>query len=260
MNLERFNHKDVNSSDFAEKFNLVKEPFIFGERESENYANKINPELVPEKHSNICIRKAAEMIPNDLRGKRAIDIGCGEGLWGRFLAKRGAMVLELDNSEQMLKITAERNKNFTNLELIKMDIKDLRNIERKFDIGISSYVLNYFSILKKIMEDLGYIIKKDGEIIIITKTLEFVDNDLKEKFKGFLLPVKTKGGSVIYAATNSFIDYKNSAKYGDFEIIDHYYQKSKDNFKNENLNNLNIIIEDHVLKYKKAIPLKLSIV
>src|SRR2546428_7091577 len=47
------------------------------------------------------------MLPGDLKGKDAIELGCGTAYVSSWLAKRGARVAGIDNSEQQL-ATAKR--------------------------------------------------------------------------------------------------------------------------------------------------------
>ena len=46
------------------------------------------------------------MLPDDLKGKEAIELGCGTAHVSSWLARRGAKVVGIDNSEAQLE-TAE---------------------------------------------------------------------------------------------------------------------------------------------------------
>src|ERR1043166_10126678 len=50
-----------------------------------------------------------EML-GDVRGRRILDLGCGEGGYARELARHGAQVVGVDGSERMIDIARRRAK------------------------------------------------------------------------------------------------------------------------------------------------------
>lgn len=58
---------------------------------------------------------------------RALDLGCGSGIWGRHLEKRGWTVTGIDYSRSALRRAQERaDSNGSNLRLVEGDVGDLR--------------------------------------------------------------------------------------------------------------------------------------
>ena len=49
-------------------------------------------------------RKILSILPNDLSGKRVLDAGCGPGQFSIELAQRGASVLGIDISSNLIEI------------------------------------------------------------------------------------------------------------------------------------------------------------
>ena len=58
------------------------------------------------------------MIPDDLEGKDAIELGCGTAYVSAWLARRGARVVGIDNSEQQL-ATARRLQKQHGLDIVE---------------------------------------------------------------------------------------------------------------------------------------------
>ena len=53
-------------------------------------------------------RKILSILPNDLSGKRVLDAGCGPGQFSIELAQRGASVLGIDISSNLIEIAKKR--------------------------------------------------------------------------------------------------------------------------------------------------------
>lgn len=59
-------------------------PLVLTRKEALCYSSRISPHINLNTHRDICLRKATAMLPLDLTGKYAVDIGCGEGRWSRL--------------------------------------------------------------------------------------------------------------------------------------------------------------------------------
>lgn len=81
----------------------------------------------------------------DVSGLNVLDIGCGSGLTSRCLAQRGARVVGVDNSEEMLaSAKAEEEKNPMGIRYELYDAADLPHIG-DFDLITPTYLLHYAS-------------------------------------------------------------------------------------------------------------------
>lgn len=82
----------------------------------------------------------AGMIPSDIAGKDAIELGCGTAYVSSWLARRGARVVGIDNSARQL-ATARRLQRQHGLAfpLLHANAEALPHRDRTFDFAISEY-------------------------------------------------------------------------------------------------------------------------
>ena len=114
---------------------------------SDNYVK--SHEKPDKKYSMV---PTALKIIGDLKGKKVIDIGCGDGFFTIEFAKNAELVYGIDNSEEQIK-KAQGNK----LKNILYQLADMNDCSYpKVDIIFSPFVLNY---LEKV-EQLESLFKK----------------------------------------------------------------------------------------------------
>ena len=81
-----------------------------------------------------------KLIPDDMTGMRAIELGCGTAYVSAWMARRGAEVVGIDNSEKQLdtarRLAAEHR---VDLELVHGNAEDLPYPNESFDYAISEY-------------------------------------------------------------------------------------------------------------------------
>lgn len=80
----------------------------------------------------------------EVKGTRALDLGCGDGLYSRLLARRGAAeVLGVDISQDMLR-AARAHAEGTELPIryVAGDVAEITALGR-FDIAVAAYLLHY---------------------------------------------------------------------------------------------------------------------
>ncbi|MBP8993579.1 MAG: class I SAM-dependent methyltransferase [Bacteroidales bacterium] len=78
-----------------------------------------------------------------LKKKLIYDAGCGSGRLAKQLAQRGAKVVAIDISDQMIK-EAQNDGCMKNIVFKKGDILKIKSFDKKFDIVICNLVLNHF--------------------------------------------------------------------------------------------------------------------
>jgi tRNA (mo5U34)-methyltransferase len=89
-------------------------------------------------------RALAPSIPQDLRGCRALDIGCNAGFYTFELARRGADVLAIDHEEHYLRQArwaAEQLGLVERIELRRMGVYELAYLPDEFDLVLFMGVL-----------------------------------------------------------------------------------------------------------------------
>ena len=80
------------------------------------------------------------LLPTDMTGLAAIELGCGTGYVSAWMVRRGARVVGIDNSEQQLR-TARRlaGEHGVDVTWIHGDAEHVPYPDRSFDVAVSEY-------------------------------------------------------------------------------------------------------------------------
>lgn len=243
---------------FCEMFGLKEQPIFYSGEESIKYSKRIDAEADLNKHKNLVLRKAASMIPDNLSGKRAIDMGCGEGRWSRLMADRGAFVVGVDFNKEILREAEKRSRNYKNIKFVEANMDKIYQLEGRFSIGVLAYVLNNFDNISSILRNIGEITDNEGEIIIISKVFKYPTRETEKRFVGYFLPIKIRNTATMYASSYTLGDYKKNIQENGFVVEEEFCVTSEDNFGNVNLKELGIEIQDIIIKMKKTASSKQS--
>lgn len=111
-------------------------------------------------------RKAFDkVIKNSLRGKKVLDLGCGDGFETiRYKEIFGAKeVVGLDASEEILKIA---KKNYPALEF-KLGLFESTGLNDSFDVILSKYAFQTSRDIQSIMEEAHRLLRPGGELIFL---------------------------------------------------------------------------------------------
>ena len=87
-----------------------------------------------------------DKLPQDLKGTRILDAGCGTGVLSRMLDERGAEVVGVDISDKLVKVAKNRSSSHRNIEYFSGDMK-----ERSF--GNFDYIIAMDSLIHYYAED-----------------------------------------------------------------------------------------------------------
>ena len=109
------------------------------------------------------------MLPADLAGKDAIELGCGTAYVSSWLARRGAKVVGIDNSEQQLE-TARRLQREHKLEfrLLHGNAESVPYPDASFDFAISEYGACLWADPKKWVAEAARLLRPGGRLHFLT--------------------------------------------------------------------------------------------
>ena len=91
-----------------------------------------------------------------------MDVGCGTGRWDKFFLSKGANVIGIDKSKEML----GKAKKVKGLKTKIMDARNLKFKDNSFDITFSSLLLSQLKDYKKVVKEMIRVTKPSGWIII----------------------------------------------------------------------------------------------
>ncbi len=131
---------------------------------------------------------------------KALDIGCGEGFYSIYLAKKGFDVTGIDLSENAVR-SAKQNAKKENVKIkfIAMDTSELSKLNKKFDFILEWALLHHIvpKKRKKYAKDVEKILNKGGKYLSICFNNQNSDfgaegKNLRTIPKGAAMPEGTK--------------------------------------------------------------------
>ena len=102
-------------------------------------------------------------LPSD--AKRALDVGCGDGIMTRELASRGIGVLGIDVSPRMIQLARERTELSLPVEYRQLDVMSNELSNETFDVVISVSVVHHAP-LDEIVPRLTALVAPGGTLLI----------------------------------------------------------------------------------------------
>lgn len=110
-----------------------------------------------------------ELIPEDFRPERILDLGCGTGKHLIKLAERftNANIIGVDASKEMLNKASSKVKSFDRIELAHTPINTYLNNSAPFDLIICSYSLSMFGDDHNYLELIHHSLTQNGLVAIV---------------------------------------------------------------------------------------------
>lgn len=103
----------------------------------------------------------------DGKGALLLDAGCGSGIYGKRLARRGYNVTGVDLSKEMVSIANSRNAT-VGFKAIQGDLEDLSIFpENHFDVVFFGQMLHHFPHIAKVIAATRRWLKKGGQMMIL---------------------------------------------------------------------------------------------
>jgi SAM-dependent methyltransferase len=96
--------------------------------------------------SSLSNRRISEAVAQlvDIRGKRVVDVGCGDGTYTRELLDRGpSFVLGIDAATDAIAIAATKSRDESQLAFATVDVRNLGSVDGHFDVAVVRGVLHH---------------------------------------------------------------------------------------------------------------------
>jgi tRNA (mo5U34)-methyltransferase len=123
-------------------------------------------------------RDLAPHLPEDLSGRRALDIGCNAGFYAFELARRGAAVVAIDSDEHYLRQARWAAEQFRlTVDFRCASVYDLARWDEQFDLVL---FLGVFYHLRYPVLALDLVVEKTRDLLVF-QTLTTPDDDVAEQ-------------------------------------------------------------------------------
>lgn len=105
------------------------------------------------------------VLPDELEGKDVVELGCGTAYVGAWLARRGANVTGIDNSEEQLKTAkALQDEHDLHFPLIHGNAETTGLPDASFDLAISEYGASTWADPLRWIPEAARILRPGGEV------------------------------------------------------------------------------------------------
>lgn len=173
----------------------------------------------------LAYRDLPEIISEHVKGRKAIDFGCGTGRSTRFLQKLGFSVVGVDISEDMIKKAKELDTK-GDYRLTKDD--DFRQFEdHSYDLVLSVFTFDNIPTMQnkvRIFRGLGRLLKNEGRIISVVSSPEiYVHEWASFSTKDFPENKRAKSGDVVRIIQ---MDIEDKRPVEDIIWTDEYYRET----------------------------------
>ncbi len=122
------------------------------------------------------VKNITELIGKDIKGKRILDIGCGNGKMGSALVVKGAVVAGCDISEHAVSIAKQ--------SLQEVFVFDVANdnfslLKKDFDIIIASELIEHLFSPEEFLLNIKSVMSKESSLILTTPNFLMWTNRIK---------------------------------------------------------------------------------
>jgi ubiquinone/menaquinone biosynthesis C-methylase UbiE len=156
----------------------------------------------------LAFRDLPEILGKHVKGKNALDFGCGTGRSTRFLQKVGFKVTGVDISKPMLKRAREMDPR-GNYRLIKEG--QLRKFEKEtYDLILSAFTFDNIPFMERkvdIFSDLNTLLSKEGTLINLVSTPEMYTHEwMSFSTRDFPENHRARSGDIVKIITTELED------------------------------------------------------
>jgi SAM-dependent methyltransferase len=113
-----------------------------------------------------------QLLPEDLEGKDAIELGCGTAYISAWLARRGARVVGIDNSPNQLATARTLQAEFgLEFPLLLGNAEQVPYPDASFDLAISEYGAALWADPYAWIPEAARLLRPGGQLILLTNSL-----------------------------------------------------------------------------------------
>ena len=154
-------------------------------------------------HQYTDIDPVVRKLLGPVKGKKAIEIGCGNGYFSRALAKRGGKVTAVDVSSKMIAVaSAEEKKKPLGIIYLHRDAARLRGIKNgSFDLAVANMVFMDVVNIEAAIKEIGRVLKPRGKLVFSILHPAFMFDGTWENVKG-----KNHYGRIVWRYLRPYID------------------------------------------------------
>ena len=118
-------------------------------------------------HHKMILNPCVEDLVGDVKGKRILDAGCGEGYLTRYYARKGADVTGVDISKNLVEIARDKSPEDLLLDYKVEDICHMDSIvDDFFDIVLCNLVILNVPCFKKAFSEFNRILATGGVLVL----------------------------------------------------------------------------------------------
>ncbi|HYQ77813.1 MAG TPA: class I SAM-dependent methyltransferase [Solirubrobacterales bacterium] len=112
------------------------------------------------------------VLPSELEGKEAIELGCGTGYVSSWLARRGARPTGIDNSEEQLATARALQREFgIEFPLLHGDAEQVPLADAGFDFAISEYGASIWCDPYRWIPEASRLLRPGGELVFLVNSV-----------------------------------------------------------------------------------------